>query len=409
MHGTLGSPTLWLCALASCTPMFAVDDLLGPIQIHGFVSQGYLRTSDNNYLGDTKNGSAQFNELAVNFNTRLENDLQVGIQFLARDLGNQGQDKPIIDWACLDYRHYDWIGIRAGIIKTPIGFYNDSRDLDFARTFVLLPEGVYPEQFRDFLQSYTGAGIYGNVSIPHAGSVDYHVFAGDTTVDSDSSVAQSFEAGAPAGDSLEVSNINFKYEYGGQVIWNTPLSGFRLGATYSCFDFTMDLVNSFTVPTGAPPPAPATTSLVVDATTDNKLWMKVGSAEYIWHDLTLAGEYMFADLNTSTVGASTPETIDSLHGYYLSASYRLSPKVEVGGYWSTLRLNHHDQSVATNYLKDYVVCARYDFNRYWLLKLEGHYYQGNFTLLKQLNEDAQGNAQFAKDWWMFAAKTTVNF
>ena len=32
--------------------------------------------------------------------------------------------------------------------------------------------------------------------------------------------------------------------------------------------------------------------------------------------------------------------------------------------------------------------------------------QGNLTLLQQLNQDSQGASHFAKNWWMFAAKTT---
>jgi hypothetical protein len=36
------------------------------VAFHGFLSQGFLATSDYNYLGDTEDGSFQFTEVGVN-------------------------------------------------------------------------------------------------------------------------------------------------------------------------------------------------------------------------------------------------------------------------------------------------------------------------------------------------------
>ena len=37
------------------------------IDIHGFISQGYLQSTDNNYLANTDKGTFEFNEAAINF------------------------------------------------------------------------------------------------------------------------------------------------------------------------------------------------------------------------------------------------------------------------------------------------------------------------------------------------------
>jgi len=40
---------------------------LGQLQVHGFISQGFLYTSDNNYLANSSRGSFEFTELGLNF------------------------------------------------------------------------------------------------------------------------------------------------------------------------------------------------------------------------------------------------------------------------------------------------------------------------------------------------------
>ena len=41
------------------------------INIHGFISQGYLKSSDNNYQGNTEDGTFEFNEIGLTFSTEL--------------------------------------------------------------------------------------------------------------------------------------------------------------------------------------------------------------------------------------------------------------------------------------------------------------------------------------------------
>jgi hypothetical protein len=69
--------------------------------------------------------------------------------------------------------------MRAGKVKTTLGLYNDTQDLDFLRTFALLPQSVYPTDLRDATIAHLGGDIYGDVPVPwRQGDVHYTVYAG---------------------------------------------------------------------------------------------------------------------------------------------------------------------------------------------------------------------------------------
>src|SRR5512136_2771125 len=88
---------------------------LSKLQIHGFASQGYLRSNHYDYLdAETEKGTVEFNEFGLNVTSNLTDRLHLGIQLLARDLGISGNDAVTIDWAFGDYRYRNWFGLRVG-------------------------------------------------------------------------------------------------------------------------------------------------------------------------------------------------------------------------------------------------------------------------------------------------------
>lgn len=117
--------------------LFAVElDKMGGVQIHGFISQGYLYSDDNNFYADTENGTPKFNELCINFASDVTDRLKMGVQLFRRNLGEFGGDVEL-DWGYASYLLRDWVGIRAGRMKIQHGLYNHVRDVDFTRTSVL--------------------------------------------------------------------------------------------------------------------------------------------------------------------------------------------------------------------------------------------------------------------------------
>ena len=74
------------------------------IQIHGFGSLGFLTSSENNYLAESKGGSFDFNELALSATFNLRDDLRVGAQIFVGDMGDYGNYEPRLDWGDVDWR-----------------------------------------------------------------------------------------------------------------------------------------------------------------------------------------------------------------------------------------------------------------------------------------------------------------
>ena len=123
--------------------MFAQD--LAGIEIHGFATQGFLFSSHNNYLTmQSSAGSLQWTDGAVSVSDSLNDNLRIGIQLHMYQLGQLGGPNIQVDWASGDYRVNDHLGFRAGKVKTPLGLFNDSQDVDAVFLWTLLPQGAYP-------------------------------------------------------------------------------------------------------------------------------------------------------------------------------------------------------------------------------------------------------------------------
>ena len=138
------------------------------MQVHGFFSQGFVYTNQNNWLTmNTSDGSGAMTDMGLNVSSRVTEKFRVGAQVYDRNLGELGQWHPELDWAVADYRFTNWLGIRAGKVKTTLGLYNDSQDLDFVRVFALLPQSMYPTDLRDTSIAHTGGDLYGTVALPH--------------------------------------------------------------------------------------------------------------------------------------------------------------------------------------------------------------------------------------------------
>src|SRR5271165_735379 len=174
---------LLFCLCAGQIQLHAQDFKLfdRDVQVHGFVSQGYVYTSGNNWLSMTTNGdgSAAYTDMGLNMSSSLTDKLRVGAQVYDRNLGQLGQYHPSLDWAMADYRFKSWFGVRGGKVKTTLGLYTDTQDLDFLHTFALLPQSVYPTDLRDATIAHLGGDLYGNVSLKHhLGDLSYTAYAG---------------------------------------------------------------------------------------------------------------------------------------------------------------------------------------------------------------------------------------
>ena len=223
MHPRIVAKALLLLCLAAAPAALQAQEFRlfdRNIQVHGFASQGYVYTSGNNWLTMTTNGdgSAGFTEMGLNMSTDVTDRLRIGAQVYDRNLGKLSQYHPEIDWAMLDYQFKPWFGLRAGRVKTQLGLFTDSQDLDFTRTFALLPQSVYPLDLRASDIAHWGGDIYGNVQLGrHHGDISYTAYSGfrhDSIYDGYEYFLQT------------VHNFTKHYgglQYGGDLRWHTPV------------------------------------------------------------------------------------------------------------------------------------------------------------------------------------------
>lgn len=368
----------WLAALTvSClyAQEFKVFDRT--VQVHGFGSQGFVHTNQNNWLTmNTANvGSGQFTEFGANASTAITDKLHVGAQFYDRELGQLSRWHPQLDWATADFKFKPWLSFRGGKVKTVLGLYNDTQDLDFLHTFALLPQGVYPLDMRDATLSHLGGDLYGTfVFNKRLGKFSYTGYGGDQV--------QSTYGGYPY--LLQIHGIDITHSagptYGADLRWKMPVKGLLTGISYEG-NYVRNTGNlNPSIALGGP-------NVVVPYWEQSRSqFTKQIYAEYTHGNLTIDGEYKRYWRDFTIFDGQFVAAIGT-HAWYPSASYRVDKWFAFGGYYS-----HFDeywvvtvpgQVEATcecdpsRHIYDKVITARFDAKEHWYVKVEGHFMNGN--------------------------------
>ena len=406
--------TLWVALFIGLRTRqaFADDAEAGtaglPIEVHGFVSQGFIKSTDNNYLAESKRGSFEFSEVAINFSKDLTDRMRIGMQLFTHDLGPLGNYRTRFDWFYLDYHFFDWLGVRAGRTKLPFGLYNESSDIDAARVPILLPQSVYPVSNQDYLLAQTGAEVYGNVAIGPAGSLEYRLYGGTVFFDT-------------ADATLALSNVTVPYIIGGRLMWQTPLEGLQAGGSVQKLRIDADLpaaqVTQLQMAGGLP------MGFTGDLPLKIPVLLGVGSLEYSAHDLLVAAEYSRWRLSVESPVPALAADESVSERAYLMSSYHVRPWFSPGLYYSAYFPNADDRrghkpppgSPAgtppvgrAGYQYDLGATLRFDLNPYWILKVEGHAMHGTAGLVSSLNDNASLST-LTRDWGVFLVKTTAYF
>jgi hypothetical protein len=346
------------------------------VQIHGFASQGFIYTNDNNWLTmNTSQGSGAFTDFGINVSTNVTDRLRVGAQLYDRNLGQLGQYHPSLDWAVVDYRFKSWFGIRGGKVKTTLGLYTDSQDLDFLHTFALLPQSVYPTDLRDATIAHVGGDIYGNVTLQHKlGDLSYTGYIGHRS-DSEYSgyryYLSSFGAQIKSYGGLQ---------YGADLRWNTPLRGLLIGVSRMNEDITAkgSVIDPFNPGAG----------LVPYSEFSKADWTNQFYGEYTRGRLRIDSEYRRYWRNQEIFNGTSESFADML-GWYVSGAYRICKRLQIGSYYSHYTITNvvtgalsafyppaTDTSLPANHIYDKVITARFDLDRFWNVKVEGHFMNG---------------------------------
>nr|WP_320050325.1 hypothetical protein [uncultured Desulfuromonas sp.] len=383
-------------------------NLADDLQFHGFASQGYIDSHNNNFLAHSRSGSIKMSDIGLNLNWQPIQSLRLGAQGYYRNLGDYNENSVVLDWGVIDYRLCDFLGIRAGKVKMPLGLYNEERDSPFLLPMVFLPQSIYDESRRDSNLAYMGVGVYGNISCGQFGDLDYHLFTGETDFPDESQLEENNKTSAIAAidrnNTLPADKKNplipATYEsleresddlYGGALIYNMPC-GIRLSGTLLHSKASIFLNGS---------------SQAVGNTLIHKRF--VLSAEYTTEHWLLASEYSETDRTTTMFGSTSLD--GPSQSWYLMACYSPIQNWTFSVLYDEFyRMKHdkhsddHPQSEPySGWRKDLGAGVRYDINEWCNLKVEYHYIDGAAMQLTVINDDPK------RYWTYFAARLSVVF
>jgi hypothetical protein len=371
----------------TCGGVFAsaqsIDDL--NIQVHGYATQGFVYSTNNNWdTTDSTDGSSAWTEAVVNLSARPEPRLRIGIQARYYLLGDYG-NALTLDWAQADFKVNEKFGFRVGKVKTPTGLLNESQDIDPAQLWVLLPQSIYALASRNAILSHYGGVVYGAIPLAESfGRLEYRLYGGERKVASDDGSLVQFEV-----NGVQIPNGVSGVTFGATLRWHTPLPGLFLGVTYGSERQSGEL-------------------------TDNGLEGTIKTSpfnvpyffgQYERKRIMVGGEYSRVDPHGAITlnGYSPFNSAEDRRSFYVMASYKLAQKLTSGIYYSS-SIDRQAPVSSARYQKDWALSSRYDFNPYLYLKLEQHFIDGT-----ELGYNTSNNFSLKPNSRMTLLKLGVSF
>jgi hypothetical protein len=326
------------------------------LQIHGFATQAFVYSNNNNYLGmDTSSGSTAWTEAAVNINDKVTSKLRAGVQLHYTRLGIFGGDNISVDWALGDYKINRYMGVRAGKVKMRWGLYNDTQDYDPGYLWSILPETIYGVDYRATDLSQLGVEFYGRVPLgAKLGKLVYSGYWGDYFAATNDGIMEGFKE-----QGIEFSNTPWGKTPGFDLRWETPVNGLTVGGSLMAYDAKGNLTNgTYTQPLA---------------------YWPAYYAKYDYKKLFLSGQYTkLIQYQTVTITGSDPSTsgIDN-PAWFAMAGYHVTDKLQLGAYYTRLWAAPLPKTpLPEDYFHEWVASSRYDINSYFYAKIEGHYIDG---------------------------------
>ncbi|WP_411725645.1 hypothetical protein [Methyloglobulus sp.] len=364
------------------------------IQVHGFLTQGFFHSSDNNVYGQSNDGiSPGLTEIGLNVGYQPLDRLRFAAQGLYRRAGDVDRGSVRLDFALADLTLLEYdsgkLGLRGGRIKIPFGLYNETRDVSFTHPTILLPQGIYFDRSRSLLLSADGGSFYAEQR------TDFGDFA------------FKFNAGMPSSDFDELKTVvlgtrDAQGSFETKPAIATQLSYELNGGEYVFAVSYMDLEFDYN-------PALGKTLRKSETHIQPLLF----SAQYNGEKFILTGEYEY---RWNTFGNFAPEGKFVTESWYVEASYRILQQLQATVRYDTVSINKDDRGgdgalllgyprhVA--YAKDWVVGLRWDITSSWMLRGDNNRIHGTAWLPQA---DNPVPSQTIQDWDLYGLQLSSKF
>lgn len=385
-------------ALLSGAPAGALELAGGTTRIHGFATQAFIATSDNNFFGETS-GDEHFGltELGLNASVRPLSNLHVAAQLLSRRAGEGDDGEVRFDYALVDFHPLasarNRLGVRAGRIMNPLGLYNDTRDVAFTRPSIFLPQSIYFDRTRDLALSADGAHAYGEHRFD-AGELLWQFGVVDPRVKHGEIERALLGADMPGRLEADTS-------YVGRLLWEVDGGRVRLAVSGASVNIDYE---------------PA----AVDPLSAGRIRFTplIYSFQYNDEGWSLTSEYARRGFHLRDFGV-VPETKLTGESGYVQSSWRIRPNWSVLLRYDVLYSDREDRSgtayAAVNpaarraysrYAKDATVGVAWNVTPSVLLRAEYHNVEGTAWLPSFDNPDALATSKY---WDMFAILASYRF
>jgi len=392
MRGMLLSAALLVGGMSAAAQ--SLDDL--NIQIHGYATQGFLYTTNNNiFTTHSSDGSPAWTEAVVNVTALPNPKLRIGVQARYFVLGNFG-NAITLDWAAADYKADDRFGVRFGKVKTPNGLLNEIQDIDPSYMWSLLPQSIYPISSRNSNLAHYGGVVYGTLALGSAGKMEYRGWGGGREIAGDDGYWVGFTE-----EGIDLYNGISGPISGAALHWKTPVQGLMLGASIAHDNsWTGPFRDTYVIPSGPEQGITITTpgQMVLSKINEPNYF-----GRYEKNKVMVAAEYQRVPLHLTLQPIAPVQYLD-FRSWYAMGSYKVTDKLSAGTYLSQ-QFNRLAALGPARYSKDWALSARYDFNQYVYAKGEQHFIDGT-----ALGYDAALNADGLKsDTRLTVLKIGVSF
>ncbi|MCU7844643.1 MAG: OprO/OprP family phosphate-selective porin [Candidatus Thiodiazotropha sp. (ex Monitilora ramsayi)] len=267
-------------------------------QIHGFLTQAYVKTTDNRFFGDSPDGSFDFREIGVNTSYRFSPELMLSAQLLSRKAGDMYDGSLTVDYAQLDYTFHMSESARYGTLlgrtKNPLGFYNDTRDVAATRPGIFMPQAIYWDRVRNMVLSNDGAQLYAdNLHGLHRFNLSF--FAGKTPIDEN---VEKTYLDPMFNASMDQNGLTI----GGRLLYEWDGGRIRLALSNAMLELDSQ------------------PNLIPPGSIDIDYW--VLSAQYNQGPWRLTAEYMEEPINYKGFANILDSVDTTVDGYYIQGDYR---------------------------------------------------------------------------------------
>lgn len=384
------------------------DEIFTNPRWDGYISQSMIYTSDNNFFGKSDDSvSFDFTEIEFLFSTTFLSNFQLSGSLLSRRAGESDDGSIRLDHGFITYtaiNDIDWsIGLRAGRIKAPQGFYNETRDVAFTRPGILVPQSIYLERYRDWLFSTDGLEFFAMRSWAE-NSLSFRLLGSRQDPSKEAVEELLATPGYPIGDIKDGETTV------GKLLYEHDTGRIRLALSYGSTSYK---INNNNLGFGALPETAVSTSAVFL------------SGEYNTNKWKFVGEYVpsrnkILNLLSLPGRPATPDQDTKGLSYYLQSTYRINPKWDVMLRRGVLYIDKHDKTGATLsantgypahsfYAKNWVLGMGWHFSDSLLFRAEFYDIEGTgWVPIKDFLYSMQ-QGSLHKDWQMFMLQASYRF